>query len=148
RYHHIILMTDADVDGSHIRTLLLTFFYRQMPEVIRRGYLYIAQPPLYKVKRGKKEQFLKDDELLTRYLRDAGTDGLIVRADRSGAPDLGEPLSRLVEGLGRFRALLEKLSRRQDSRVIEAFVRATSIGRDELSDADALERAKQAVQDY
>jgi DNA gyrase subunit B len=148
RYHHIILMTDADVDGSHIRTLLLTFFYRQMAEVIRKGYLYIAQPPLYKVKKGKKEQFLKDDEALSRYLRDTGTDGLIVRAERGGAPIMGEPLARLVEDLGRFRALLEKLSRKQDSRVIEAFVRATSLGREELNDADALERAKTAVQAY
>jgi DNA gyrase subunit B len=148
RYHHIILMTDADVDGSHIRTLLLTFFYRQMPDVIRRGYLYIAQPPLYKVKRGKKEQFLKDDEAMARYLRDAGIDGLIVRAEGAGHVITGEPLSRLIEELGRFRALLHKLSRKQDSRVIEAFVRATDLGRDDLSDADALSRAKDAVQAY
>jgi DNA gyrase subunit B len=148
RYHHIILMTDADVDGSHIRTLLLTFFYRQMADVIRRGYLYIAQPPLYKVKRGKKEQFLKDDEALGRYLREAGTDGLIVRAEGGVHAISGEPLARLVDDLDRFRALLQKLSRKQDSRVIEAFVRATDLGRDDLAEAAKLEQAEQRVREY
>ena len=148
RYHQIILMTDADVDGSHIRTLLLTFFYRQMPDVIRKGYLYIAQPPLYKVKRGKKEQFLKDDEALSRYLFDAGIDGLIVRTSAGGAPLAGDPLRRLVEDLGRFRALLSKLGRKQDGRVIEAFVRSTNLGRDDLTEAGALEQARDSMQAY
>jgi DNA gyrase subunit B len=147
RYHQIILMTDADVDGSHIRTLLLTFFYRQMADVIRKGYLYIAQPPLYRVKRGKKEQFLKDDEALSRYLFDAGIDGLIVRTREGGVPLTGDPLRRLIEDVGRFRALLGKLGRKQDSRVIEAFVRSTQLGRDDLSDG-ALESARDAMRSY
>ncbi len=148
RYHHVILMTDADVDGSHIRTLLLTFFYRQMAEVIRRGYLYIAQPPLFKVKRGKKEQFLKDADALDRYLRDAGVDGLVLRTESGGIPITGEPLRRLIDDLGRFKALLGKLGRKNDSRIFEACVRATNLTRDDLTDVAKVEAALETMHGY
>jgi DNA gyrase subunit B len=142
RYHRIIIMTDADVDGSHIRTLLLTFFYRQMPEVIRRGYLYIAQPPLYKVKRGKKELFLKDDQALATFVLDAGTDGLAIRT-RSGVTLTGEGLRNLFDELLRFRELQDRLRRFADPDVVKAVVRETSLDVDALHD---LGRVQQAVQ--
>jgi DNA gyrase subunit B len=141
RYHRIIIMTDADVDGSHIRTLLLTFFYRQMPEIITGGHLYIAQPPLYRVKRNKKEHFVKDDEVLSRYLLDAGVDGLVLRVSSGAVTLSGEPLRNLLGLLSTWRALLAKIDRRVDSRVIDALVRATTLDAATLEDRAALETA-------
>ncbi|APR99234.1 DNA topoisomerase (ATP-hydrolyzing) subunit B [Pajaroellobacter abortibovis] len=115
RYHHIILMTDADIDGSHIRTLLLTFFYRQMPEIIERGYLYIAQPPLFRVKRGKKEEYLKDQAALDKWFLDRGVEGISVRA-LQGPILRGDPLFRLAEKLQTFRRTLLKMV--QDTRMM------------------------------
>ena len=111
RYHQVVLMTDADVDGSHIRTLLLTFFYRQMPELIERGYLYIAQPPLYRARRGKKDVYLKDQAGLDRFFLEHGVEGLAVRASK-GPTLSGEPLLRLAERLRLFRRALAKIDRR------------------------------------
>ena len=106
RYHRIIIMTDADVDGAHIRTLLLTFFYRQMPEVIERGYLYIAQPPLYKVARGKSAVYLKDQPALEDYLIEMGVDGAVLRL-QSGEEIAGADLARVIEGARQFRRILD-----------------------------------------
>ncbi len=134
RYHRIIIMTDADVDGSHIRTLLLTFFYRQMPETIRRGYLYIAQPPLYKVKRGKRELFLKDDPALARFLLDAGTEGVTVRTQNSDVTLSGQPLRNLLDELFNFRELCGRLRRFADPGVLQTVVRETALDVDALRD--------------
>jgi len=118
RYHKIIIMTDADVDGAHIRTLLLTFFYRQMPEVIERGHLYIAQPPLYKVKRGSSEQYLKDGKALEDYLVDTGLENTtLVLAD--GTERAGQDLRTIVEEALSVRAALDALHARYPRPLIE-----------------------------
>jgi DNA gyrase subunit B len=140
RYHQIILMTDADVDGSHIRTLLLTFFYRQMPEIVERGYLYIAQPPLYRARRGKKDVYLKDQSGLDRFFLEHGVDGLIVRASKG--PMLGgEPLVRLAERLRLFRRALAKLDRRCDASIIAQALHAAPLGKIELRERSKVETA-------
>jgi DNA gyrase subunit B len=118
RYHKIIIMTDADVDGAHIRTLLLTFFYRQMREIIDRGYLFIAQPPLYKVARGKSEQYLKDEHALEDYLIDTGLEDAALRLS-SGEVRAGNDLRGLVEDARTIRNLLRGLHSRYNREVVE-----------------------------
>jgi DNA gyrase subunit B len=118
RYHKIIIMTDADVDGSHIRTLLLTFFFRQMEELIRRGHIYIAQPPLYKVNRGKSEQYLKDERALEDYLIATGIEEAVLRL-ASGEERAGPDLRRLVEDARAIRNTLHGLHSRYNRKVIE-----------------------------
>jgi DNA gyrase subunit B len=118
RYHKIIIMTDADVDGSHIRTLLLTFFYRQMPVLIERGHLYIAQPPLYKVSRGKSEQYLKDERALEDYLIAGGLEEAVLKLS-SGEERAGGDLRKLVEDARIVRNLLAVLHSRYNRKVIE-----------------------------
>ncbi len=118
RYHKIIVMTDADVDGAHIRTLLLTFFYRQMRDLIDRGHLYIAQPPLYKVSRGKSEQYLKDERALEDYLIGAGLDDCVFKP-ASGADRAGRDLLSLVEDARAIRAVLRNLHSRYNRTVVE-----------------------------
>ncbi|MGL4729885.1 MAG: DNA topoisomerase (ATP-hydrolyzing) subunit B [Bosea sp. (in: a-proteobacteria)] len=118
RYHKIIIMTDADVDGSHIRTLLLTFFFRQMPEVIARGHLFIAQPPLYKAAKGKSHVYLKDERAFEDYLIEAGLDGAVFRTG-SGSERGGADLKALVEEARSVRNLLGQLHSRYDRAVVE-----------------------------
>ncbi|MET0277364.1 MAG: DNA topoisomerase (ATP-hydrolyzing) subunit B [Pseudorhodoplanes sp.] len=118
RYHKIIIMTDADVDGSHIRTLLLTFFFRQMPQIIEGGYLYIAQPPLYKVSRGKSEQYLKDERALEDYLIENGLDDSVLKV-ASGEERAGADLKKLVENARAIRNLLNGLHSRYNRKVVE-----------------------------
>ena len=148
RYHHVIIMTDADVDGSHIRTLLLTFFYRQMPKLIDNGYLYIAQPPLYKVKKGKKLRYLQDDEALNSFLIETGTDSVRLSMKEGSTQLTGEPLRKLVQDLARFRLLLENIGHRVDPLVVEAVVTATDLKVEDLADKAKIEAALEALEAY
>ena len=118
RYHRIIIMTDADVDGSHIRTLLLTFFFRQMPELIERGHIYIAQPPLYKAMRGKSETYLNDERALEDYLVATGLDGAVLKLG-TGAEIGGDDLRRAVEEARLVRQVMQTLHTRYDRGVVE-----------------------------
>ena len=121
RYHKIVIMTDADVDGSHIRTLLLTFFFRQMPQLLEKGYLYIAQPPLYRVAKGKKESYLKDQEAMDEHLLGIGTEKATLHA---GDLELrGDDLRKLARDAIAYRALLTRVDRRRDSRIVDAAVK-------------------------
>ncbi len=117
RYHKIVIMTDADVDGAHIRTLLLTFFYRQMPDIITNGHLFIAQPPLYKVARGRSEMYLKDNNALDDYLVDAGSNAMIL--ETAGGSRAGNDLKDLVNHARRMRSLMRYVPRRYDPTIIE-----------------------------
>ena len=134
RYHKIVIMTDADVDGAHIRTLLLTFFYRQMPQLIEGGYLYIAQPPLYKVGRGKSEVYLKDQTALENYLIDQGTEGAVLRLG-SGEDITSQDLVRIVEEARQVRRILEAFPTHYPRHILEqaAIAEAFAQGR---ADAD------------
>jgi DNA gyrase subunit B len=133
RYHKIVIMTDADVDGAHIRTLLLTFFHRQMPDIIRAGHLFIAQPPLYKVAKGRSEVYLKDNPALDRYLVEAGLAGRVLETE--GGARMGSDLEALVEHAIRMRNLMAFVPRRFDPVIIEALAIAGAFAPD-LSPAD------------
>ncbi|WP_373384823.1 DNA topoisomerase (ATP-hydrolyzing) subunit B [Sphingomonas sp. IBVSS2] len=122
RYHKIVIMTDADVDGAHIRTLLLTFFYRQMPEIIQAGHLYIAQPPLYKATKGRSEVYLKDDTALDQYLVEAGVGA--TRLETNEGPIFGDELIKLVDHARRMRTLMRYVPRRYAPDIVEALALA------------------------
>jgi len=122
RYHRIIIMTDADVDGSHIRTLLLTFFYRQMPELIERGHVYIAQPPLYKIKQGKQEWYLKDEAEMNRYMLERALDGARVFPSEDGPAMDGQVLDQLLRDVQQARQVAVRLKQRHDHVVIEQLI--------------------------
>jgi DNA gyrase subunit B len=144
RYHRVIIMTDADVDGSHIRTLLLTFFYRQMPELVERGHIYIAQPPLYKVKHGRQERYLKDDHELKEYLlRLALSDAELV--PRTGeSPLTGEALAKVAREFFLAEAVIERVRRLVDDQVLYALLRGLEV---DLSDAQQAEQSAARLQD-
>jgi DNA gyrase subunit B len=141
RYHKIIIMTDADVDGAHIRTLLLTFFYRQMQGIIDRGHLFIAQPPLYKVARGKSEQYLKDERALENFLIDTGVEEAVFQL-YSGEHRAGEDLRRLVEEARTIRTILGGLHSRYNRRVVEQAAILSVLNSDIFGDP---EKAKAAA---
>jgi DNA gyrase subunit B len=121
RYHRIIIMTDADVDGSHIRTLLLTFFYRQLPEIVEKGYIYIAQPPLYKVKKGKQEHYVKDDGQLNEYLIQLALDKAQLFTDPNVPPIQGPGLEKLAKLFTEVDSINNRLARRYDEEFLEQF---------------------------
>jgi DNA gyrase subunit B len=139
RYHKIVIMTDADVDGSHIRTLLLTFFYRQMPEIIENGHLFIAQPPLYKVAKGRSEIYVKDDKALDDHLAELGLNGVVLEG--AGGQRAGADLGALVDHARRMRSLMAFVPRRYDPTIVEAMALTGALDPEATDRAAAVAKA-------
>jgi DNA gyrase subunit B len=138
RYHKIVIMTDADVDGSHIRTLLLTFFYRHMPELIQRGYIYIAQPPLYKLSKGKQSQYIKDDTELEEILSQIALEGGSLLPDEGSPLIMGDQLAHLSREFNAVQKTIRKLSRLYHPLILSALQKAPALLKEMLSDENAI----------
>lgn len=146
RYHSIIIMTDADVDGSHIRTLLLTFFFRQMPELIERGYIYIAQPPLFKVKKNKQERYVKDEKALDDLLFQTALDGASFYPG-DGVTLTGQSLEQLVNEYHLMLSTMNRMAKRYPKEVIEAFMYAPMINETKMNNHEEMQQVVKAIQD-
>jgi len=149
RYHKIVIMTDADVDGAHIRTLLLTFFYRQMPQIIERGYLYIAQPPLFKVKRGKTERYIKDDSWMEDFLLDLATEDVELFSAEQSAYLAGGRLTAVLKKLVQFEKTLDKFrKKRLDIMVLRALLLDKALNKAYLKDEQKLKAVAASIEEY
>lgn len=149
RYHRVILLADADVDGAHIRTLLLTFFYRQMPQVIENGHLYIGQPPLYRIKKGKSERYLKDDRALEELLIDLGVEGVRISPKGGQKEYSGKALAKIARQLIRYSKILDLFKKRRDPRIVDGVVSSSDISPKMLSGpATKIDAQLDAIAEY
>lgn len=147
RYHKIIIMTDADVDGSHIRTLLLTFFFRQMPELVERGYIYIAQPPLYKLKKGKQEQYIKDNDALENYLISNAIDELSLHTNAEAPSITGEALAKVIQDYQVSQKSLQRLTLRYPASLLDALLEVDAFKSDQNHDQAYVQQWADQVKD-